>query len=325
MSLSVYVHLKADCSAQTLAANLADLAGLDAVDLILVGEPSQVAAVGAGLPRPYEPLSAPGASSLLSRPTLASIAERKTPALVIRSDVGLRPQALDYVAAVTARELGVAMASLLAPGFATAHRPPFLPLDDGCDGVFAAIDPGPALAVTPTQAAGLLAQGVEGRACIFPRRSLVATDDPGFDHAVEHGHRDWIFLAMENSLARYDSRLEILPEVLRQMVPALAPFNFSVDLFGDGAVDEAPYLLSSRPCRAPVQSFGLERTPLEANILFGVAGDMFSLAPRAAFGAMTTGRRERLLRHLHRSFDLSQYLRHFLDKGWRRGSPASEG
>jgi len=323
MRLPLYVHLDAESSARTIEAGLANLASLDVVDLFLTGEPSRVEAIAGALTCPYQSLPTPGFSSLLSPPILASIAERNAPALVINSDVKLTVQALEYVIAVTAKDLGAAAASLFAPSFAAPNRPPFLPLDDGCDGIFAAIDPGPAIAVTPAQAADLLARGLDGRACIFPRRSLAWTDDPRFDPAIERGHRDWIFLAMENSLARYDHRLEILPDVLRHMVPGLAAFDFSVDLFGGGEVGDAPYLLSSRPCHAPLRTFGLERTPLEANILFGVPGDMFSLAEPAAFGVMTASRRERLLGHVHRSFDLNQYLRHFLDKARKRASPAS--
>ncbi len=309
MSLVLHIDLHSD-------AQLTDLAWLDTggrkVELRVAGEPRTFAAsVG---PVAWRPGPAPASSTeLLSPARLAEIFRSGQPALLVGPGVRLAPHALDYVAAVAARDLGASLASLFAPPRQGSGATPFTPLLDGGDNIFAAIDPGPAVVVTPIQARRLLNAAPDAPLdVLFPRTGMAWSADSAFDPTIEHGPREWRFLPQDESLAVYDQGLEITPEALRRAAPGLAPIltgvDFAVDLLGERPAPSAPYLLSARPCAAPIRTFGLDLTPLAANIVFEVPGAFFSLGPVEAFGPMTSGRRGALLRHLNRSFDLGKYV-----------------
>ncbi len=114
--------------------------------------------------------------------------------------------------------------------------------------------------------------------------------------------RRWRFRTPEESLALYDVFYEPRPEALVRLRPDLRDLDFDVDLMGERPADglTRPMLLSSRPCREPLRSFGLRpgSTPGD-DVVDGAPGDMFSLGPRSAFGAMTQTRRLKLIRALH--------------------------
>jgi hypothetical protein len=305
--MSLVLHIDLDSEAQ-----LTDLARLDTggrkVALRVAGE-ARTFAASAG-PVAWRPSPARSASmELLAPARLAEIVRIGQPALIVGPGVRLAPHALDYVAAVTARDLGASLASLFAPPRRRAGGAPFTPLLDGGDNLFAAIDPGPAVVVTPDQARRLLAAPVGGPLeVLFPRTGMASSADGAFDPTIEHGPREWRFLARDQSLAVHDQDLEITPAALRRAAPGLPDVEFAVDLLGERASCPAPYLLSARPCAAPIRTFGLDLTPLAANIAFEVPGAVFSLGPAQAFGPMTPGRRGALVRHLDRAFDLREYV-----------------
>jgi hypothetical protein len=114
--------------------------------------------------------------------------------------------------------------------------------------------------------------------------------------------RQWRFRSIEQSLALYDVFYEPRPETLARLRPELRGLDFDVDLMGARPADglTRPLLLSSRPCGQPFQRFGLRQGSSPADdVADGAPGEMFSLGPRSAFGAMTQGRRLKLIRALH--------------------------
>ena len=123
--------------------------------------------------------------------------------------------------------------------------------------------------------------------------------------------RSWRFRTLEDSLALYDVFYEPRSETLTRLRPDLEGLDFDVDLMGGRPADglTRPLLLSSRPCRQPLRRFGLRRgsTPAD-DVVDGAAGEVFSLGPRAAFGAMTQGRRLKLIRALHGGHAISKML-----------------
>lgn len=306
MSLTLHIDLDTD-------AQLTDLARLNtggrAIELRVAGEPpafAEKASMITWRAGPVRPASDPSKEALSSE-RLAEIVRSRQPALIVGPGVRLAPHALDYVAAVTAQDLGAGLASLFAPP-RRAFGTPFTPLLDGGDNLFAAIDPGPAVVVTPAQAARLLtaAPGAPLEV-LFPRTGMACLANGAFNPTIEHGPRAWRFLARDESLAVYDSGLEITPDALKRAAPHLPAVDFAVDLLGERPDPSTPYLLSSRPCAAPIRTFGLDMTPLAANVVFENPGDVLSLGPTEAFGPMTAARRNALRRHLNRSFDLSEY------------------
>jgi hypothetical protein len=308
MSLTLHIDLDSD-------AQLMDLAHLDTggrnVALRVAGEVRAFGPDAGPISWRAGPVRSASDSSteLLAPARLAEIVRNGQPALIVGPGVRLAPHALGYVAAVTARDLGASLASLFAPPRQGFGSTPFAPLLDGGDNIFATIDPGPAVVVTPAQAARLL-NAVPGAPLevLFPRTAMACRADTAFDPTIERGPREWRFLARDESLAVYDHDLEITPQALRRAAPGLVDLDFAVDLLGERPTSSAPYLLSSRPCAAPIRTFGLDLTPLAANIVFEVLGAFFSLGPVETFGPMTATRRGALRRHLNRSFDLSEYV-----------------
>lgn len=161
-----------------------------------------------------------------------------------------------------------------------------------------------------------------GRYFVYPRVSLSTnTAKPGvhMKRAVSiyqtpidlAADRHWRFLSLEASLALYDVFYEPKPEMLKRLQPALQAFDFDVDLMGakPASALHRPLLLSSRPCRKPVLSFGLRSgsTPAD-DVADGAPGATFSLAPRAAFGPMSPMARLKLIKATHGHGALSKFL-----------------
>ncbi len=312
MRLTLHLHADSSRATDTL---VSDLAGLEIenlkLDLAIAAEPRTFQAVARGLDwRAGEVRALPNTEARSFAPSrLDEVAGDDAPAIIVGAGVRLAPHLSRYAAAVSARDLGVDAAPLFALPRLRPGSPPFTPLEDGGDGVFAAIDPGAGLVVTPSQAAALLNPGPETSGCfLFPRTGLASGGRSPFEPTIEHNARDWRFRTHGESLAVYDQHLEITPEALRRAVPALADLDFAVDLTGDGPTPTAPYLLSARPCRAPIRTFGLDLTPLAANIVFATPGGVFSLGPTEAFEPMTAARRRALRHYLSRSFDLRGYV-----------------
>ncbi|AQR61177.1 hypothetical protein BZG35_05565 [Brevundimonas sp. LM2] len=149
---------------------------------------------------------------------------------------------------------------------------------------------------------------------VYPRGALSTnTAQPGthtkrqvsiYQTPLDLRPRDWRFVGLDQSLARYDVFYEPDADVLRHVQPALAGQDFDVDLFGakhDDALSR-PLLLSSRPCRKPLMGFSVvSGAAPEAAIDLGRAGRFFSLGKREDFGRMTIRRKLALARAVHRS------------------------
>lgn len=96
---------------------------------------------------------------------------------------------------------------------------------------------------------------------------------------------NWTFSTPENSLARYDAWFEPKPDVLKQLDSGLQPYDFQVDMRGTLRESEihAPYLLSGRICKHPINAFGLKLSPPEANIRHQIPGSELSLGKSSDF------------------------------------------
>jgi hypothetical protein len=131
-----------------------------------------------------------------------------------------------------------------------------------------------------------------GRYFCFPRVSLVTGwGDAGahFDAPTSWLHtpmqlrpREYVLPGLDESLAVYDSFYELLPSRLRTLGADLPLPDFDVDLNATrGRANlHHDHVLTTRPARRAIKSYGLRLRPLELNVVEGVPGDDISLASR---------------------------------------------
>ena len=129
----------------------------------------------------------------------------------------------------------------------------------------------------------------EGRYFCFPRASLTT----GWGDAGVHFdlRTDW-FLApvqlqggdyrlpdLDESLAVYDSFFELTPDRLRSLGPSLPNVDFDLDLNATKLPENfrSEHVLTTRPVRRALSSFGLRLQPLELNVIQSVPGNEISL------------------------------------------------
>jgi len=226
--------------------------------------------------------------------------------------------------ALMARDPAVAFASLGAYRLRPFDRLPFTTLLDGADGVYLRAPPLFGMVLGPTQVEAardaaakgsdplaFLAQGVG----LFPR-APVAVGVPATDlcsQNIDRGERQWSLVEPASSLARYDRWFELESDVLLALSPILAEAvgsrSLVVDLFGVRPLDSGDSLvLTTRGCRNPVLSFGLELQPVEANVAAAVPGEVIRLAHRADVQPTSRPFRGYLRRHVGRAVDMIAYM-----------------
>ncbi|HEU0073880.1 MAG TPA: hypothetical protein VFS30_07695 [Dehalococcoidia bacterium] len=136
--------------------------------------------------------------------------------------------------------------------------------------------------------ASYLAQ--EERYFCFPRASL----STGWGDAGVHfdARTDWFLAPVQvsggdyrlpgpdESMAVYDSFFELTPSRLRELAPSLPGIDFDVDLNATKLPSnlQHEHVLTTRPTRRAMVSFGLRLQPAELNVIQGVPGDEISLA-----------------------------------------------
>ena len=130
----------------------------------------------------------------------------------------------------------------------------------------------------------------EGRYFCFPRCGL----SMGWGDAGVHFEKrsDW-FLApvqvrggdyhlpgVDDSLAVYDSFFEASAARLRKLAPGLPDVPFDIDLNATKSRYNlrSEFVLTTRPARLALRSFGLRLQPLEQNVIEAMPGDEISLA-----------------------------------------------
>lgn len=91
---------------------------------------------------------------------------------------------------------------------------------------------------------------------------------------------DLRFADYEQQVARYDAFMEIEAEVLKQHVPQLQGFDFTVDLKQVHDSFSTPYVLTTRPVQKSVITFYGKMKPIENGVLMNIEGTGISLARR---------------------------------------------
>jgi hypothetical protein len=91
---------------------------------------------------------------------------------------------------------------------------------------------------------------------------------------------DYRLPAVDESLSAYDAFFELTPERLRSLALSLPEVDFDVDLNATKLPVNLrrEYVLTTRPVKKPLASFGLRLQPLELNVIQNVPGSEISLA-----------------------------------------------
>ena len=124
---------------------------------------------------------------------------------------------------------------------------------------------------------------------IYPRRSYSTNfGDAGVNHKgygrfqvpIQYFRSTLKLPSYNDSLAKYDSYCEILPECLNSFNKNLRKFDYEVDLYGCKIMEatKSKYILTTRPCEIPVLSYGKAMVPHEANIISQIPGNDICLA-----------------------------------------------
>jgi hypothetical protein len=92
---------------------------------------------------------------------------------------------------------------------------------------------------------------------------------------VQHFRQHYRFRPLDEAIAVYDSFFEILPDRLNRLTSVFGEYHYDVDLYATKSPQQlqANYVLTSRPSRAPLYSFGKVMRPMEANVVVGVPGN----------------------------------------------------
>ena len=87
------------------------------------------------------------------------------------------------------------------------------------------------------------------------------------------------FKTLDEADAVYDSFFELQPERLNRLTDQLHSCDYALDLYGVKSRANlcTEYVLTSRPCRRPIASFGKAAWPIEMNVIERVPGAEISL------------------------------------------------
>lgn len=172
---------------------------------------------------------------------------------------------------------------------------------------------------------------------VYPRESLTTNfGEPGthftqpttlFQVPLQQFRQAYRFQSFDAAVAVYDGFYELLPDRLDRLTDQLRGLSYDVDLYASKAPHQlrAEYTVTTRRCRAPLQTFARQMRPLEANVIAGISGDGISLARREDVdtGRASTRAAQRdndiyFARNLHtmqgRRQNLTRRLRLFLDR-----------
>ena len=119
---------------------------------------------------------------------------------------------------------------------------------------------------------------------VYPRVSLTTGfGDAGahfsgatrfFQTPVQRAKTRFALKRLSESNAVYDSFFEILPDRLNHLAPGLRGYDCSIDLYASKSRGNlrSRHVLTTRPCRRPLLSFGKSLWPMEANVIDAIPG-----------------------------------------------------
>lgn len=144
------------------------------------------------------------------------------------------------------------------------------------------------------------------RQFVYPRQALTTNcgdvgfhfpiDFPSLSAPLSRGRTSWRWGTLDDDAAAHDAWFEPTADALRARFPGVLPDDVTIDLMGtrpaEGITTE--WLLSSRPCSRPAQTFPLTLLPLGENLAIPGGGQFFSLGRARDFGPQTVSRHRAL-------------------------------
>lgn len=129
---------------------------------------------------------------------------------------------------------------------------------------------------------------------VFPRFSLSTNfGEPGtntdrrglFQSALFAGEKTFLFKPIEQSLSVYDAWFEMKTDCFQKLLPDFSTNVVELDLYGTKRLKDvgSPFVLSSKPCKKPVKSFGNELRPMLLNVTESNSGTVFCLGAKDDF------------------------------------------
>jgi hypothetical protein len=107
-----------------------------------------------------------------------------------------------------------------------------------------------------------------------------AAATPFFQAPLERGKTEYHFLPHPQALAVYDSFFELLPDRLARLAPQFRGQDVTLDLYATRSPQNipTPFVLTTRPVRRAIASYGRVMQPHEANLEHAVPGNEIAFA-----------------------------------------------
>jgi len=127
---------------------------------------------------------------------------------------------------------------------------------------------------------------------VFPRQSFTTNfSDTGTHHKnisslfqvpLSYGNHSSSFSDFSSSSAKYDSYCEILPDCINTLTDNLSKINYCLDIYGEKPINSLlEYVITSKPCKSYIKSYGLQLKPPELNVLENIKGTNIVLAKKS--------------------------------------------
>ncbi len=120
---------------------------------------------------------------------------------------------------------------------------------------------------------------------VYPRQSFTTNfNDPGqhiklrekfFQVPLAYNKTSFHFIPFEESNAVYDVYCEMIPDRLKRLCGKYEGYDLEVDLYGMKVLKnvKAEYLLTTTKMDSPLETYGREMKPHEANVIEGIPGN----------------------------------------------------
>ncbi|MEM6265771.1 MAG: glycosyltransferase [Bacteroidota bacterium] len=133
-----------------------------------------------------------------------------------------------------------------------------------------------------------------GKYFVYPRVSMSTNfGDAGtnfgiprytvFQVKLQVGKDPFRFRPIDESLAVYDAYMELEKQALDRIVPELAPYDYTVDMYGIKPLErfDCSHVITTQPVQQSIRSFGMQLKPFEMNLFCGLEGNKIHLADKA--------------------------------------------
>jgi hypothetical protein len=132
-----------------------------------------------------------------------------------------------------------------------------------------------------------------------------------YQAVLQTGTIDFKFLTLDESLAKYDPYLDIEAHSVKRMAPALAAYDFVVDLNGikQLAQFQQKYVLTLKEGGETILSYGWDLKPFEMNLLYDLPGDQIRLVEKSALSGLEAREPIKLYDYFYKNIPIKALIR----------------